>query len=434
MLRVASLVSRSRVGGRGLQQIRHDYVHQISRTCTTATGLTATDDGKEQTEGKKGTQKRFFDSREKYLMFINTTDEKRKSGDRVLEELEHLNPSPPSINVFDAGLGDASVLTRVLRGMHGMYPSVPFVVVSKEISLEDVRLALSKMPDRFAEHPQLVICVTNMFYRDAPKLVPSQGFEDLEWIDMPLCGNSAIGFERQIERDLVPLVDDAWHVKTGKAGNPIPKKPAVLVVHRQDQRFTLDNIIPKLVRTRNDHMSVEQVPVGYDLVIACQPFRARASAKAKVKNVLLPMAHALKRQGRMVVIQSSGLDPGMSIVKTVWPEESPFNTPGHLLYEELTKAVAENDPSAHFELAKVDTFRYSLSYLPKSGSMSIGTSLLVAAWNAAVYVAQIDDARVDEAFSNGDGIKAVKEVLAKSGQLWFTDETIVIKRDASRLE
>merc|ERR1712226_563148 len=81
---------------------------------------------------------RFFDSREKYLVFCTTTSEKWRVGERVTAELRKLKPKPPSVNIFDAGLGDAAVLCSTLRGAHGEFPTVPIVAVAKEISLEDV--------------------------------------------------------------------------------------------------------------------------------------------------------------------------------------------------------------------------------------------------------------------------------------------------------
>ena len=53
------------------------------------------------------------------------------------------------MRVFDAGMGDGTVLTRVMREMHRRLPTLPFYVVGKEISLEDTRLSLDKMADRF---------------------------------------------------------------------------------------------------------------------------------------------------------------------------------------------------------------------------------------------------------------------------------------------
>ena len=63
---------------------------------------------------------RFYDSREKYLLFVTTTDEKWAIAQRINEELEKLKPTPPALRLFDAGMGDASVMSHVLRAMHDL--------------------------------------------------------------------------------------------------------------------------------------------------------------------------------------------------------------------------------------------------------------------------------------------------------------------------
>ena len=64
---------------------------------------------------------RFFDNRQKYLLFVNTCSEKWEVAHRVSEELAHIHPKPPAVRVFDAGVGDGSVLTRVMRAMHDRF-------------------------------------------------------------------------------------------------------------------------------------------------------------------------------------------------------------------------------------------------------------------------------------------------------------------------
>ena len=61
--------------------------------------------------------------------------------------------------------------------------------------------------------------------------------------------------------------------------------------------------------------------------------------------------------------------------------------------------------------------------LPSEISETIGTSTLFAAWNAAVYVAQIEDQRLSEAISSGAYLDATKAVLREHGGLWFWDES-----------
>ena len=115
---------------------------------------------------------RFYDSRQKYLLFVNTCAEKSAVADRIAQELPGIRPTPPALRVFDAGVGDGTVLTRVMRSLHQRFPTLPFYIVGKEISLEDVRLTLEKMPDRFFEHPATVLVLTNLYYREAPWLNP----------------------------------------------------------------------------------------------------------------------------------------------------------------------------------------------------------------------------------------------------------------------
>lgn len=90
---------------------------------------------------------RFFDKREKYLLFVNTCSEKSVIAERVGMELDLLTPKLPAFRLFDAGMGDGSVLARVMRDLHRRFPSLPFVIVGKEVSLEDTRLSFEKMEE-----------------------------------------------------------------------------------------------------------------------------------------------------------------------------------------------------------------------------------------------------------------------------------------------
>ena len=126
----------------------------------------------ESCDAAKAEPFRFFDNREKYLLFVMTTSEKAEVAARIGRELGHIVPRPPALRVFDAGTGNGMVLSQVLRDLHRRLPTVPFFVVGKEVSMEDTRLTLATLPDRLAEHPQSVVVLTNMFYAEAPNLFP----------------------------------------------------------------------------------------------------------------------------------------------------------------------------------------------------------------------------------------------------------------------
>src|SRR5947209_10728094 len=157
---------------------------------------------------------RFYDNRQKYLAFVNTCNEKAVVAARAAQELSRTRPVPPALRIFDAGMGDATVLARLMRSVHRFFPTVPLLAVAKEISLEDVRLGLEKMPDRFYEHPHTVLVVTNLSYRDAPGLMPgdTEGAAGLNWQDVRLSGQSAYEFGEQIEA-LGPTLQHGWQTK-----------------------------------------------------------------------------------------------------------------------------------------------------------------------------------------------------------------------------
>ena len=371
---------------------------------------------------KGATPSRFYDNRQKYLGFVNTCNEKSAVAQRAAAELEHIRPTPPALRIFDAGMGDATVLSRLMRHAHAQFPTVPLLAVAKEISLEDVRLGLDKMPDRFLEHPATVFAVTNLHYSDAPRLMPrdAEAAAALNWLEVRLKGQTSIAYAEQIEK-LAPALASGWQTKPSeRTGNPVYVRPSVLVVYREDQAFLLDRVIARPGRALD----------SYNLVVASQPWRARVPAKFKAQKVLAPLARCLAPNGRLLVIQAYGRDPALEIIRKLWPGEDPFRVDRREL---LAALASELGPEAgEFDLnAPPDEdsiFRYEMHTLPNEMGDRIGTSTLFAAWNAAIYVNQIEDERVEQAVAAGGYLQATQSVLHEHGGLWFNDESFVVTR------
>jgi hypothetical protein len=365
---------------------------------------------------------RFYDNRQKYLAFVNTCNEKSAIARRTAAELKHVRPTPPAIRLFDAGMGDATVLARLMRSVHRQFPTVPMLVVAKEISLEDVRLGLEKLPDRLFEHPGTVFVVTNLTYAEAPRLMSRdlQAAASLNWQEVRLSGSSAHEYAEQIE-ELGPTLTYGWQTKPSpRTGNPSYVRPSVLIIYREDHKFLLDSVIPK----------PGKVFESYDLIVASQPWRARMSAKFKAEKVLAPLTRSLAPGGRLVAIQSYGRDPGLEIVQKLWPGENPFQVDRHLLIAALKAELAREVRDYQFAAMpdEKSIFRYEMHTLPSEIGDRIGTSTLFAAWNAAIYVNQIEDERLDAVVTAGAYLDATQQVLQKHGGLWFNDETFVVSR------
>ena len=365
---------------------------------------------------------RFFDNRQKYLLFVSTCSEKEVISKRIGMELGHIKPKPPAIRIFDAGMGDGTVLAGVMREMHHRYPTMPFYISGKEISLEDVRICLSKMSDRLFEHPASVLVFTNLFYSEAPWLKPKSmaSSNSMVWKEVALQGGSSHEFAEQLN-ELRGFLDENWQAgHSPKTGNPIYERPTVLIIYREDHKFLLSDVIPKQDVKKAD----------YDLVLASQPYRLRVSSEVKSRNVLLPLVRSLGRGGRLIGIHSSGDDPGHQILKEIWPNDNPFVSDRHSLLKAVKNELGSD--ARHYNIkANSDNrsiFKYSMHSLPSELEASIGTSTLFAAWNAATYVGQIDEQRLETAMRSVDYLSITQKALKKYGGLWFNDESYTISR------
>jgi SAM-dependent methyltransferase len=245
----------------------------------------------------------------------------------------------------------------------------------------------------------------------------------LIWKDVALTGNTAHGFAEQIG-DLEGFLAENWRAGiSAKTGNPVYQRPVILTLRREDHSFLLDPIMPRPGRVMAD----------YDLVIASQPYRARASVEFKASKVLAPLARALRPGGRLVGIHSYGHDPGIEIIDGVWPGDNPFTSDRHAILRQVKHELGAASRHYNFNASSDarSIFRYHMHTLPDEVSGPIGTSTLFAAWNAAIYVAQIEDQRLSEAVRDSRYLEATDRVLKKHGGLWFNDETYVISRRRS---
>jgi hypothetical protein len=368
---------------------------------------------------------RFYDNRQKYLAFVNTCNEKAAVARRIAQEMLHVRPQPPALRIFDAGMGDATVLSRIMRSTHRLFPTVPLLAVAKEISLEDVRLGLEKMPDRFVEHPATVLVITNLNYTEAPRLMlrDAQAAAALNWQQVDLVGSSAHDYAEQIEA-LAPMLAHGWQTRRSEVtGNPVYVRPSVLVLCRKDHRFVLDQVLPR----------PGSLFESYDFILACQPWRARMSAQFKASRVLAPLVRSLAPGGRLLGVQSAGRDPALEIVQKLWPGENPFEVDRHALLAALKAELGRE--AREYTLSPLPDdkaiFRYEMHTLPSEIGDRISTSTIFAAWNAAIYVNQIEDERLESVVEDGTWRDAVQSVLHRHGGLWFNDETFVVTRRKS---
>ena len=296
---------------------------------------------------------------------------------------------------------------------------MPFYVVGKEISLEDVRLTLQKMSDRFFEHPATVLVLTNLAYADAPWLhVKSlNAASSLVWHELPLLGNSAHRFEQQII-DLEPFLAQNW-----KAG--------VVAAHRQSDLRAAGGARASIARTTASCSirSFRSPAAPSPITTSSSPRSPIAPARSlefKAKRVIAPLARALGPGGRLIAIHSHGHDPGMEIIQRVWPDDNPFIHDRHRSSKRSSTNSAR--PAASSTSTPMPTTaRCSATTCircrRKSPNRSAPRRCSRPGTRRSMWRRSRTTASATVA-ADGSYIDATRAVLRERGGLWFFDEVL----------
>src|ERR1700736_3063528 len=102
--------------------------------------------------------------------------------------------------------------------------------------------------------------------------------------EVALRGAASGEFETQIA-ELGPFLEQNWRADVSpRSGMPAYERRSALVLYREDHRFLLDQIIPRVGRTE----------ANFDLIIASQPYRAKSSVNFRSKRIIAPLARALR--------------------------------------------------------------------------------------------------------------------------------------------
>jgi len=216
-------------------------------------------------------------------------------------ELANIHPHPPAVRVFDAGIGDGTVLSPVMRAMHHNFRRCRSISRARKSVSRMCASRSSGCGSVLRTHP-----ATRWFSPTSPmpgamagRCNRSAPASSLIWHELRLMGNSSHEFEEQIS-ELEPFLSKNWKAGISpRTGNPSMNGRRTRHLSR-DHRFLLDSVIPKPGGTRAD----------FDLVVASQPYRARSPLEFKASRVIAPLARALGPGGRLIGIHSHGEDPG----------------------------------------------------------------------------------------------------------------------------
>jgi len=165
----------------------------------------------------------------------------------------------------------------------------------------------------------------------------------------------------------------------------------------------------------------------YDLVIASQPYRARASAEFKASKVLAPARSEPGPGGRMIAIHSHGRDRVGSCSALAGRKSVPDRSPRASEGDPRRTRADGRDLNFNAYADNRSIFRYEMHTLPRKSATRSAPRPLLAAWNAAVYVAQIEDQRLAEVHGDRGYSRPRRRCCAATGAV-VLDESYVISR------
>ena len=127
------------------------------------------------------------------------------------------------------------------------------------------------MPDRFVEHPNLLITMTNVKFSELGLVENSRKIKDkkIKQFNLVLKSDNSFDFNSQITGNLLSnFIKKNWGIEIDKKDRTSYSNPCIIRVFREDNKQHLEKFLANDYKNNN-----------YDLIVASQAYRAASSVK-----------------------------------------------------------------------------------------------------------------------------------------------------------
>ena len=363
-------------------------------------------------------KKRFFDDRLKYLSFIQNTGEKKAISEKLYPHIASLPNNKSYLKILDAGTGDGTIFTNLIKGFHRYHPYSSLLMAGKEVSFEDLKNTLEKMPDRFVEHPNLLITMTNVKFSEISEVENKKSIsgKKIKSFNLILKSNNSFDFNKQITGSMIGnFIKRNWGIEINKAGRTSYANPCIIRIYREDHKKYLS---PFITRSYKDDM--------YDLIIASQAYRAASNVNVKVKNVIGPLMNLLNKNGCLVVTHSSGGKSIQKILKTAFKDLEAFPNKAIDIINFLK--VEAGGFESKFSFGKPFIYNFQFRKTPDQKVSELFGNDLDSKWANILYVGQIPEKNILKVERNKTLFSNVKKILHRTKNIEFENEIFKIKK------
>ena len=363
-------------------------------------------------------KKRFFDDRLKYLSFIQNTGEKKAISEQIYSHIAGLSENKSYLRILDAGTGDGTIYSNIIKSFHRYHPYASLLMTGKEISYEDLKNTLEKMPDRFVEHPNLLITMTNVKFSELGLVESSSKIKDkkIKEFNLVLKSNNSFDFNSQITGNLLGnFIKKNWGIEIDKNGRTSYSNPCIIRVYREDNEKHLEKFLQNDYKNNN-----------YDLIIASQAYRAASSVKVKVNNVIGPLMRLLNKSGKLLVTHTSGGDSIQKVLKLAFKDREAFpNTAKDIIEHLKDNPFGENNI---YSFSKPMNYFFKFKRAPDQTVSELFGHNTDAKWANIVYVGQIAEKDIQNLENNSRLRNKVRRTIEGLAQIQFKNEIFSITK------
>jgi hypothetical protein len=363
-------------------------------------------------------KKRFFDDRLKYLSFIQNTGEKKAISEQIYSHIAGLSENKSYLRILDAGTGDGTIYSNIIKSFHRYHPYASLLMMGKEISYEDLKNTLEKMPDRFVEHPNLLITMTNVRFSELGLVESSNKIKDkkIKEFNLVLKSNNSFDFNSQITGNLLGnFIKKNWGIEIDKNGRTSYSNPCIIRVYREDNEKHLDKFLKNNYKNNN-----------YDLIVASQASRAAASVTVKVNNVIGPLMRLLNKSGKLLVTHTSGGDSIQKVLKLAFKDKEAFpNTAKDIIEHLKDNPFGENNI---YSFSKPTNYFFKFKKAPDQTVSELFGHNTDAKWANILYVGQIAEKDIQSLENNSRLRNKVRKTIDGLTQVQFKNEMFSITK------
>ena len=363
-------------------------------------------------------KKRFFDDRLKYLSFIQNTGEKKAISEKIYPYISRLSQNKSYLRVLEAGTGDGTINANIIKSVHRYHPYTSLLITGKEISYEDLKNTLEKMPDRFVEHPNLLVTMTNVKFSELGLIESASKINNkkIREFNLILKSDNSYDFNSQITGNkLGNFIKKHWGIEIDKKGRTSYSNPCIVRIYREDNSRHLKQFLNNDYKNNN-----------YDLIIASQAYRAASSVKIKVNNEIGPLMRLLNKSGKLLVTHSYGGKSIQKVLKTAFKDKEAFPNNAKDIIDYLkNNSTGENNL---YNFSNPVSYNFRFKKAPDQTVTELFGHNTDAKWANILYVGQIPEKDIQLIEKNPRLYNKVKRTIENSGNIEFNNELFTITK------